>query len=448
MNKTNTSYFVYELKTKFIELIKYDYQLLKIPLTMFYLLLALIQFKRKKYLESVQILSKIYRSAWAGSKGSVIYIVRKIFNDSNQNVKSEFLHQLVEQVVELENTKQFFEDPSALLHGVCIVLSPKTNMGKGVILIKYSYYFPLMFKLFNMQKIADNYHIVLEPSWAGTCEPGILAYATLNTPVFVMSYETRDTEFLKGIETNLVDLKLSSNWWVDHRKFDSVENTAKDIDIIVISTWASFKRHYFIFKALQKLKTSIPDLKVALVGYPGDLTMQDVKAMADSMHLGDITSFYEWLPPDEVSKLLQRSKVNLLWSRFEGLNRSIIEGMFCNVPCVLREGFNYGDKYSYINEQTGQFSSESKLADNLKTMLENHTNYSPRDFVLKHHTCIRATNILKEKINEVEAKVGSKLTAELAVKINALHGMEYFDPNSKALFVEDEKFILNQLKHG
>lgn len=442
----NKPYFLYEIKTRSLEFIKYDYQILKLPLSIFYLLLVLVHYKRKNYLKSVQTLSKIYRTGWAGSKSPVIYIVRKLFDSSNSEFQKIFTNQLVDDVVELDNTKRFFEDPSALFKGVCIVLSPHSETHKGVLLIKYSYYFPLMFKLFNMQSIADNYHLVLEPSWAGTCEPGILAYATLNTPVFVMSYETRDTAFLTGISTNLIDVKLSSNWWVDHRKFDSVNNTDKDIDIVVISAWAGFKRHYFIFKALQELKKKYPKVRVALIGYPGDLNLQDVKDMASNMHVDDLISFHEWLPPDEVSQLLQRSKVNLLWSRFEGLNRAIIEGMFCNVPCILREGFNYGDKYPYINEKTGLFSSESDLADNLKYMIENHENYSPREYVLSNHTCIKATEILKEKINEVEITAEMTATKSLSVKINALHGMAYFESDERNQYSDDEAYILQQLK--
>ena len=436
----------YEIKTKIIEIVKFDYQSFKLPFTIFYLLIFSFYYIRKRELDSVEILSKLYRSGWAGSKSSVIYIIRHLFKKPTSVFKRVFLEQLTEKVVPLEHTKHFFTDPSELFVGVCIVLSPSTSTSKGILLVKYSYYFPLMFKLFNMQKISDNYHIVLEPSWAGTCEPGILAYTTLDAPVFVMSYESRDTHFLKGISTNLIDVKLSSNWWVDHRKFNSISETIRDIDIIVISTWAQFKRHYFIFKALVELKSKIPDLSVCLVGYPGDLTMQDIKFMAEEMELTDIVSFYEWLPPDEVSNLLQRSKVNLLWSRFEGLNRSIIEGMFCNVPCILREGFNYGDKYPYINAKTGRFSSESNLAWNLEDMIKNYREFSPRDYVINNHTCIKATQILTEKINSIEGKLGNDLLCDVAVKINALHGMDYYDNNAHSNYSSDEKYIMSQLK--
>ena len=129
-----------------------------------------------------------------------------------------------------------------------------------------------------MKAMSERYHIVLEPSWAGTCEPGILAYSTLDAPVFIMAYEARDTKFLNDLKTNLKPVPLSSNWWVDHRNFKPAIESKKDIDIIVISSWTYFKRHYRIFDALRKLKQSNPRLKVALVGYSVDMTLEDIKA--------------------------------------------------------------------------------------------------------------------------------------------------------------------------
>ena len=368
-----------------------------------------------------------------------------MFSNPNSDFKARLLAQLVSQVVPLENTKHFFADPAELFVGVCIVLRRKSLARKGILLIKYSYYFPLMFKLFDMQEVAKNYHIVLEPSWAGTCDPGILAYATLNEPVFVMSYESRDSAFINAISTGLKAVKLSSNWWVDHRKFHYDIEKKRDIDIIVISAWASFKRHYFIFKALKQLKKVRPNLTVSLVGYPGDMTMSQVQLLAQRMGVLDILTFYEWIEPEEVSCLLQRAKVNLLWSRFEGLNRSIIEGMFCNVPCILREGFNYGDKYPYINRDTGDFSSESRLPENLHNMIETYDQFAPRQYVLNNHTCLKATEILSREITRFD-RDSNEQAEDVDVKINALHGMDYFHSGSRTKFNQDERFILNLLR--
>lgn len=439
---TRVKYKIYHLKTLLKEFIKYDYQALKFPLSLYLLCKFFILFMRGKELESIHVLSSLYRTGWWGSKNTTIYIVKKLYSSDStfKLFTKKFLISLKEETAPLDNTQKFFDDPEVLFNGVFQILRSHTETQKGVILIKYSYYFPLYFKLFDAQAISENYYIVLEPSWAGTCEAGILAFATLETPVIVMAYEQRDFDFIKKINTNLIPIALSSNWWVDHRNFTFNDQKVKPVDIVIVSGWSEFKRHYFIFKQLAKLKKRMPNLKVSCIGYPGDLTMNDIKKIASDFELSQNIEFHEWLTPAEVSGKIQASKVNLLWSRFEGLNRSIIEGMFCNVPCILREGFNYGQKYPYINDKTGHWSAESQLNLKLEYMIENYDKFSPYEYVSQHHTCIKATEILENLINGLDSNLQDK--GRLSVKINELHGMAYFIPDEEIQYKKDVENIM------
>lgn len=439
---THVKYKIYNLKTSLKEFIKYDYQALKSPLSLYLLCKFLILFMRGKELESIHVLSSLYRTGWWGSKNTTIYIIKKIFarDSTSKSFTKKFLTTLEVETLPFDNTQKFFDDPETLFNGIFQILRSHTETQKGVILIKYSYYFPLYFKLFDAKAISENYYIVLEPSWAGTCEAGILAFATLESPVIVMAYEQRDFDFIRKINTNLIPVALSSNWWVDHRNFTFNDQQVKSIDIVIVSGWSEFKRHYFIFKQLAKLKKRKPNLKVSCIGYPGDLTMSDVQKIANDFELSEHIEFHEWLTPAEVSAKIQESKVNLLWSRFEGLNRSIIEGMFCNVPCILREGFNYGQKYPYINNKTGNWSAESQLHLTLEYMIENHDNFSPYEYVSQHHTCIKATEILEDLINELTENFQDK--GPLSVKINELHGMAYFIHEEEDRYKKDVENIM------
>jgi glycosyltransferase involved in cell wall biosynthesis len=398
----------------------------------------------KKSLRCLETLSQLHRTDWLGGEGIAIYLVKRIFLKSDRT-KNKFILELTRQIVPLDNMKRFFDEPIELFDGVCLIIKSPTESHKGVVIIKYSYYFALMFKFFDMDLFSRRYHIVLEPSWAGTCDPGILCYTSLSEPVFVMAYENRDFKFLESINTNLVPVKLSSNWWVNHAFFKHIPEDVKDIDIIIVSGWARFKRHHEIFKALNKVKKVLPDLKVTLVGYPHDLTLDNIKEIAVLYNLSENITFYEWIPPLEVSRLYAKAKVNLLWSRFEGLNRSIIEGMFCNISCIMREGFNYGQKYSYINQFTGCWSSEEKLASNLIHAIKHQDKFSPRQYVMEHHTCFKATEILQEAINRTLLDSPNKFIFEFAVKTNELHGMAYFDDTNEKRFEADIENIKQYL---
>ncbi len=443
--KNTLHYKKYEYKTILKEVIKFDYQSLKWPLSIILILKYYFQKRKGDTLGAINTLSTLFRTGWSGSKNFPINQIKNNFITKNNTPIKTFLNDLVASIEQKENTKKFFSNPELLFDGVIIVLRQNNNVRKGVILIKYSYYFPLFFKLFDVEAISEKYHIVLEPSWAGLCEPGILAYTSLTSPVFVMTYEERDRHFIDRIDSNLVSVNVGPNWWVDYRKFDMTTKKNRNIDIVIVAGWAEFKRHYFIFKAIRALKRQGHIYTIALAGYPGDLALEDIKKMAKHMDIFDQISFHEWITPDEVSELLQCAKVNILWSRFEGNNRAIIEGMFCDTPCIIREGHNYGDKYDYINNKTAEISNELNLAKTIKYVIDNHSFYSPREYVLKEHNCIKATEVLSEKISNIENNESLNTKSDLAVKVNELHGMKYFDDDIKKQFESDYIFLQSKI---
>jgi glycosyltransferase involved in cell wall biosynthesis len=425
------------------EFIRYDHPTLKLPLSLALIVTFKIQYLNKQYLNSIQTLTLLFRSGWLGSRSYPTKTLKKILNTnlSKGMFKFKFKSQLINSVIPQKNTEKFFLNQTRLFKVILIVVKSKNRNEKGIIIIKYSYYFSLFIKLFDVEKIAENYHIVLEPSWAGFSDPNILIYTLLKTPVYVMTYEERDRLFLERINTNLIPVGIGPSWWVDQSIFNNDLYVKKDIDIVIIASWAKFKRHYYLFKTFAKLKRSGHKLKIAMAGYPGDYKLNDIKELAEIFELNDQIQYFEWLPPVEVSELLQRSKINILWSRFEGNNRSIIEGMFCNTPCIIREGHNFGDKYPYINKQTGMEANENNLAETILSMLSNYDEFSPRDYVTKKHNNIIATKILKDTIEKTEYVNKKPFSGKTSLKVNNLHGMEYAKKDDISNYKEDYAFL-------
>ena len=96
----------------------------------------------------------------------------------------------------------------------------------------------------------------------------------------------------------------------------------------------------------------------------------------------------------------------MIWSRKEGVNRVIIEGMFCDVPCLIPEGFNYGYRYPYVNEQTGCWSNDRNLPRDLLEMTHNPWPHSPAAWVRNHMTPQHATEILSKVIHRQCEPIG------------------------------------------
>jgi glycosyltransferase involved in cell wall biosynthesis len=339
-------------------------------------------------------------------------------------------------------------NPEKMLKNQAIVLaSAFESDARGVLLLKYNYAFPLLVSQYDFRRILEKYHIVLEPSWSGYCTEDILALSLFRPAnIFVQTGEPRDERYLKALNANFTSVPIAANWWVDHRVIRVAPQTEKDLDYLLIASWADFKRHHRVFAAISSLRKKGHALKGACLGYPSGRTMEDIRARAAYYGVDDLIEFHQRVPHDVVSHYLNRAKVNVLWSRREGFNRVIIEGMFCDTPCLIPENFNYGYRYPYINEQTGRWSNDHQLENDLLEMATKPWPYSPSSWVKTHMTPQHAVVELERSIGRYCAHVGESPPTNLVAKINKLGAMHYWDPADYARFERDYDFVRRCLR--
>jgi glycosyltransferase involved in cell wall biosynthesis len=428
------------------ERVAFDCPLIKPLIGFSGIILARLLLKLQRVKQAFTVLSSIHSAACSSWATHVVQkdIKASLISRNRQSRSGGFANLFrahAEHLRPATHTQKFFEEPIRMLGPMVVVLKKSRPNEKGVISILYSYALPLFAKLFDIERIAKDYFFVLEPSWSGYCNLDILCYSQLDCPVFVQAYEPRDEEFIRSLCTNLIPVPVSNNWWVDHRIFRPLPDVSKDVDVIMVAGWAHFKRHHQFFHSLMKLRRKGIVLKTVLVGYPMGQSRDDVFEAAAYYGVQEQLELYEFIPAEEVNYHLNRAKVNVVWSRKEGVNRAIIEGMFAGVPCILREGFNYGYHYPYINGSTGCYSSEVDLPNKLLWMARNHQRFSPREWVLRHMSCEKANAILSESIKRLSLQMGEKWTEEPVVKVNGLHGMQYWNSQDQNKFDEDYNFL-------
>lgn len=381
-----------------------------------------------------RIIESFFRAALRGDSGRVASGLRKSLSTYPSNLAPT------------SQTAPFHRDPERLLRTCMIVLKSPSDRERGVVYMYYSYVYPLFLKYFDSASIAARYYIVIEPSWSGYCDHNVLCLHRLGQPIFVGSIEPRDTALLRSMGSNFIPVYMGGNTWIDADVFKPLPDVDKDIDVVCVSSWAWYKRHWSIFKALRTLKSRGVWLKVALVGFSIDLGLEDIRKLARYYGVEDRLEFHENLSPAQVNIVFNRSKVNLLWSRREGVNRAIIEGMFANVPCVLRKGFNYGYHYPYINERSGAFASDDDLPDVLMNVIANYTTYSPRDWVLSTMTPEASTARLNAAIKAEAERTGEVWTRDIALKSSTLDGLDYKNASDRLRFQQDYDYLRSCLR--
>ncbi len=329
-----------------------------------------------------------------------------------------------------------------------MVVKSATPGERGVVVMDYTYTFPIVARHFDVAALSQHYYLVLEPSWIGFCTPEILLYSRLTEPVFVETNEPPDIEFLRQISPNFVHVHTQGNCWVDHRVFRPVEGVTKDVDVSMVSAWGDYKRHSGVFRALGKLRGRGVRLRTLLIGYSGDgsLTRDDIYRQARFFGVADQIEIQENLEIQQVTAELSRSKVHVLWSRREGFNRAIIEAMLAGVPGVLRAGHNYGHHYPYINPRTGQFADESTLPDVLLGMSERYAEYDPRAWVMENMTPQIATERLNEAIKRVALARGEPWSSDIVVRTVQLKRAPYWNPADADRFSSDYAHLRSLLR--
>ncbi len=437
------------MKDYFKELIRHEMGILTFPFTLSIYFYAMAKLLFLKSVTAFPLMSSVYRSGWPGSFTLTAHYAKKIL--SNRLLLQRLTDNEIESITPTENTKRLLENPDKLLNTVIKVLKSPANNERGVIILNYSYYFSVFLKLFNASEIRQRYNVILEPSWAGYCEANLMAYALdKDTTNYILSFEKRDEQFITGITQQFHSIDVGPNWFVDHRFFAPKRKPIKEkkYDLVMVASWAKFKRHRAFFKALQTLKKRGVHLQVALAGYPTDMSKEDIMAQASELGVESQISIFEWLKPEEVAALYNESKICILWSRFEGPNRAVIEAMLCDIPIIMRKGFNYGHHYAFIRENSGKFADEQTLPETIVEMLENLAKFEPRKVALETRNCERATQIIEKRMSALEQAVGRNWTTGLAVKINDLHGMSYFDPDDNEKYANDYSYLKTQIKRS
>ena len=414
------------LLNRIVEFIKYDYNHLKYPLVLAsHGIISLLQ-KLNKHSLAFKVASNIYRTGWAKSEQLGLSVALYYFK-LNPHLGRAITQQFINDLPPLKNTEKFFKQPEAMLNGIITVLKEPQGEEKGALIINYSYYFPLFLRFFDIKRVANKFNIILEPSWAGFCEENILAYTLVDAPIFLQVYEKRDKQFIEKLDSNIIPIEVGPSWFINHNNFVPPTSGERDIDLLMVAAWAKFKRHGAFFKAITPLVKSNPRLKIVLVGYPVDMSKEQILELATLHKVDHNIEVFEWITPQEVSALQKRAKVNVLWSKFEGNNRAIIEGMFCGTPVIMRKGHNYGEEYDFINPQTGDFADEDNFESVYERIVSRVNEMSPNSYVMQNRNCQVGTRIMSDTIKSYELSQGRPWRIDLDIKVNDLHGMAYLE---------------------
>lgn len=286
-----------------------------------------------------------------------------------------------------------------------------TRGEKGVLYLQYTESIRPFVTLFDIERLAERYRLVVEPSTWGYQDESFLLLVRPGFDVLVQAQDSVDFDYLSGLSSNLIPMRLGAGDWIDPENFVPADTTNKQYDFVMVASWSPVKRHAVFFDALAK--AGLYDAAVALIGYPWEgRTSRDIEALALRAGLRSVQIF-ERIPRAEVATVIGCSRVGVMLTRREGANRGIYECLFCDVPVVLFAG-NRGVNKSLVNSMTGQLAADDGLPDALKKTLAGAHTFRPRQWAVQHTGYCNAWRMLDDRLASLAQERGESYATPIA----------------------------------
>ncbi len=419
---------------KIKELVRFDSKPLSLILTGLYLLYYFYIRVSRGRREAMLVVGKIFRhTQFPGvRKIATGWLLKQCRRHGLVNIGEDFLfmagrYVAGEFISDLARTISAGDDRP--FHKRLLILSAPTENEKGVMIIKFTDYFKYFLMVFDMTKICRDYIVIFEPSYSGYFDEDILCLLSAPGPFIIEASEKEDYQFIESLKSPIYPVETGANWWVDDSAFAYPGKLPKPYDITMVAIWADFKRHYHLFEAMSRAQVK---RRVALVGKPWEMTREDIEAEARYYGVLEHVDFYEGISQKDINMLLARSKCLILLSKKEGFNKSIVEAMYAGIPVFILEGHNYGEKYSYINKETGGYIDKKGLAkflDNLDEILTGFERVKPGEWIRSNISSPISTEMILETIRRIETKHALKINPRLEIKVNSPE-FDYYDPKA------------------
>lgn len=269
---------------------------------------------------------------------------------------------------------------------------------QGVVFISFEYEWAKLLASPDLDEFAKRYTLVVSPTWTPPHSAVNCLFPRLYPgPIYCLISNKTDLETFPRLSKDyrMVDLFASS--WVDPDLFNPRPGTERDIDLIMLANFGVYKRHHALFRALRDLPD---DWKVVLVGQPnGARTAEVLLAEAEAFGVRDRIDLRQRVSDEEVCELLSRAKMSLICSRREGSCVAVVESMFADTPVALLNGAGIGSA-AFVNDSTGAFLDESRLAEELESLHQKAGEMEPRKWCLENGIDTKSSS---KRLNEILA---------------------------------------------
>jgi glycosyltransferase involved in cell wall biosynthesis len=293
-----------------------------------------------------------------------------------------------------------------------VVLKPYVGpREKGVIFFSADYEWTRLLALPNLKDFTERYTLVLSPGWSPPhCLIHYVFPAVYPEPFFSIISNVKDLETFLRISPKHVMVPLFASSWVNPAWFTPLPRKDRDIDLIMVANFGTFKRHHALFRAMQDMPKS---LRITLVGQDHvGRTEETIHQEARAFGVDGRFEVVRNAKHPDVMRLLCRAKASVILSVREGSCVVVAESMFADTPAALLHDAEIGSR-AFVNAETGRTLMHGDLGAQLTDFIARSDGYNARDWAIKNISCFRSTQILNEYIQSYVTASGQEWTRDI-----------------------------------
>ncbi|WP_161499166.1 glycosyltransferase [Flavipsychrobacter stenotrophus] len=302
-------------------------------------------------------------------------------------------------------------------------------------MVKYTEIINALPFLFDMDKLQEKYHLVIEPS-AESPYQMYSAFLPLKSEIFVQSLSIREKNI--HIAHGFKPVPLTAGDWVNIENFYPDESIEKKYDFCIISNFIPVKRYPFLLAALSKYW--IGDLRFAIaasshVGYKREW----MEALLKKYGLFDKADIFIEIKQTQINEILNASYCHVLASRREGANKANFESMMAGTPVVVVKDHIGFPNWKFTSPLVTNYTTPQDLVSAIKksraTTRTEVAKAASEMIGYKH-----ASNTLNKEIKKVSLARGDEWTVDILPKINRVH-LFYGNQEDTHKCIKDYQFI-------
>lgn len=293
-----------------------------------------------------------------------------------------------------------------------LLKEPGRNGEKGVLYCSFEYNWMKLIANHDVRRFLQDYLLVGASSWSPSDHAVLASLCGLSDdPAFIGISNSSDIPQYSMFAPGIYPLPILASDWVDPNDFRPTPHAQRSIDIIMVSHFDSWKRHWLLFEALTTMRA---DLNVVLIGRNiNGRTEHVLHNEANAMGVPQQLTIRRNLEIDEVMRLQCDAKISVSLSKREGSCVAVTEAMFADTPVAMMDDAHIGSR-AYINPQTGRIVSRRKLAYRLTEMIEQSATFSPRAWAQEHVSAQATSAKLNTLLQQYSVQAGRPWTRDIA----------------------------------